>query len=648
MGFFEKECEEKSVYTDIGLNDRSHYGDDIRLLLEYDEENKPHDGAYLLWLANKIKGMDSMLYEHYRAACNCFENALERLSCEPDGDACAAIRIMLDLKAISAEKYGCTLEKSEPVKRLFGCTPATGAVSEKYAPTLLMKTSHMAVFELDKAGLYHTDAPYDIYVNDEYYDSSDKVVESIYDLKPSTEYTVKIVLNGSYTAFSFETDEETFTLNVRDFGAFGDGIHDDTAAVQCAIMACPKNGRVLVPEGTYRVSTIFLKSNLTFELAPKSKITQIPERESLAILPGRIESTDCTDEMLLGSWEGNPLNCFSGMITGIDVENVTVCGRGTLDGGANCENWWKDPKKYDRAWRPRLFFLSRCTNVTLQGVTVQNSPSWNIHPNFSKKLHFLDLMIFNPKDSPNTDGLDPESCEEVEIAGVYFSVGDDCIAIKSGKIYMGSTYKTPSKCFSIRHCLMRDGHGSVTVGSEMAGGVKDIIVRDCEFIRTDRGLRIKTRRGRGKDAVIDNICFDHIRMDNVMTPVVVNEFYFCDPDGHSEYVQSREYREPDDRLPFIGNLEFSDLKCENCHAAGAYMYGLPEKKIGSVTFRNVDISFAENPVPGRPAMMDGASEVTRLGLFAKNVSELVLENVTITGFEGEKYVISDVDKLTSL
>lgn len=108
------------------------------------------------------------------------------------------------------------------------------------------------------------------------------------------------------------------------------------------------------------------------------------------------------------------------------------------------------------------------------------------------------MKLISPKNSPNTDGCDPESCENVDILGVYFSVGDDCIAIKSGKIYMGRTYKTPSSGFNIRNCSMNFGHGAVVLGSEMSGGIRDIKVSQCIFNQTDRGLRIKTRRGRGK------------------------------------------------------------------------------------------------------------------------------------------------------
>lgn len=82
---------------------------------------------------------------------------------------------------------------------------------------------------------------------------------------------------------------------------------------------------------------------------------------------------------------------------------------------------------------------------------------------------------------------------------------------------------------TVRQCCMRDGHGAVTVGSEIAAGVKDVHIRDCMFMNTDRGLRVKTRRGRGKLSVLDDISFENIDMDNVMTPFVVNSFYFCDP-----------------------------------------------------------------------------------------------------------------------
>ncbi len=203
---------------------------------------------------------------------------------------------------------------------------------------------------------------------------------------------------------------------------------------------------------------------------------------------------------------------------------------------------------------------------------------------------------------------------------------------------MGAKYKTPTRNMSVRKCLMRDGHGAVVIGSEMAGGVRELLVEDCEFINTDRGLRIKTRRGRGKDAVVDNVVFNRIRMDHVMTPVVINGFYFCDSDGHSEYVQTQEALPVDERTPELGNFVFKNIDATNCHVAASYLYGLPEKKIKSVRFENVNISFAEDKKEGVPAMMDGVDPMTGCGLFAKNVEDLILENVNITGQTGDKVI----------
>ena len=117
-----------------------------------------------------------------------------------------------------------------------------------------------------------------------------------------------------------------------------------------------------------------------------------------------------------------------------------------------------------------MIFLNHCENVTVQGLTVQNSPAWNLHPYFSNHTRWIDLKVLNPKQSPNTDGMDPESVDGLEVVGVYFSLGDDCIAMKSGKFYMGHKYKVSSRSVDIRQCYMRHGHGAVTLGSEIAAG----------------------------------------------------------------------------------------------------------------------------------------------------------------------------------
>lgn len=508
---------------------------------------------------------------------------------------------------------------------------------------VIFQTARCATLEIEDGSIYKLEKEKEIYVNGQWYGTTTKVVFSVYGLEPDTDYVIGAAGPDGKTEVAFHTQKEFITLNVKDFGAKGDGVQDDTLFIQAAILSCPPESRVLIPDGIYKITSLFLKSNLRLELAKGAVLSAKTDRDQFPILKDMVKSYDGEMEYNLGTWEGNPEDCFSSIITGICVENVEIYGQGVIDGNASKENWWHEPKIKRVAYRPRMVFLNRCKHVVIQGIQVQNSPSWNIHPYFSDHLKFMDLKILNPKDSPNTDGLDPESCRDVEITGVYFSVGDDCIAVKSGKIYMGSKYKTPSQDIVIRQCCMRDGHGSVTIGSEMAGGIRNLTVKDCQFLHTDRGLRIKTRRGRGKDGVIDGIRFERIRMDHVMTPFVINSFYYCDPDGHSDYVASKEALPVDDGTPSIKTLCFFDIRAKNCHVAAAYLYGLPEQKIQCVEMRHVRVSYAENAMSGEPAMLDGVKCVSRMGIFAGNIKRLILEDVEIEGQEGEKIITEHIE-----
>lgn len=510
---------------------------------------------------------------------------------------------------------------------------------------VIFQTARCGVLEIQDGSIYELEQEKEIYVNGQLYKTTQKTVFSIYGLEPDTDYVIGVKGADGQAEAALRTAREFVTLNVKDFGARGDGLQDDTPFIQAAILSCPPESRVLIPAGVYKVTSLFLKSNLRLELAEGAVLSAETDRNRFPVLKGLIKSQDGQGEYNLGTWEGNPEDCFASILTGIQVENVEIYGQGVIDGNAARDNWWHEPKVKKVAYRPRMIFLNHCGHVTVQGIQVQNSPSWNIHPYFSHHLKFYDLKILNPKDSPNTDGLDPESCRDVEIAGVYFSVGDDCIAVKSGKLYMGAKYKTPSKDIVIRQCCMRDGHGSITVGSEMAGGVYNLTVRDCRFLHTDRGLRIKTRRGRGKDGVLDGINFERIRMDHVMTPFVINSFYYCDPDGHSAYVASKEALPVDAGTPCIKTLKFSDIVAKNCHVAAAYMYGLPEQKIERVEMKNVQVSYADNAMSGEPAMLDGIKPVSRMGIFAGNIKTLVLDNVRIEGQEGEKIIAEHIEDL---
>ena len=470
----------------------------------------------------------------------------------------------------------------------------------------------------------------------------ERSVFSLFGLWPDTEYKLESFISlAKETEITFRTEKEACSLNVRRFGAKGDGVHDDTAALQAAILSCPAGGRVLIPNGEYRTGPLFLKSHITVELKREAALFLKTDREQLPVLPGMTRTTDEEGEVLLGSWEGNPLDSFASLITGIGVEDVKIIGPGVLDGNGPKGDWWVNPKIKRIAYRPRMFYLRDCKDITVQGITVRNSPAWNLHPTFSENLSFLNMRIEAPANSPNTDGFDPESCRHVRMYGTAFSVGDDCIAIKAGKIYMGMKYHVPCEDIEIAWCCMLDGHGGVTVGSEMAGGVKNVRVHHCYMRGNDRGLRIKTRRGRGKYAVIDDIVFDRVRMEGVRCPLVVNAMYFCDPDGRSDYVQSREKQPVDDTMPAIGSIRFERVEAENCEACAGYILGLPERPVQEITMKDCRFTFNPDGRPMAPAMAANVEQCFNRGVIVSYADKLILDNVAMEGICGERITATE-------
>jgi polygalacturonase len=278
-------------------------------------------------------------------------------------------------------------------------------------------------------------------------------------------------------------------------------------------------------------------------------------------------------------------------------------------------------------------------------VTVACSPSWNVHPYFSDNIDVIDVAVEAPKNSPNTDAIDPEACDRVDIIGCRLSVGDDCIAIKSGKIELARIFKRPASRHTVRNCLMEFGHGALTLGSELGGGVRDLVVERCVFSKTDRGLRIKTRRGRGKHSIVDGVLFENIKMDGVLTPIVINSFYHCDPDGRDEYVQTREPLPIDDRTPYLGKFTFKSISCTDCEIAACYCEGLPERPIDSITLENVDFSFSEDARTDFPAMCDNVERYSCAGMIFRQVRSLTLKNVSLNGIRGERLITSAVGSI---
>lgn len=497
--------------------------------------------------------------------------------------------------------------------------------------------SSSACFELDGDTSYYSKRRYSVLSEGaELLSSQDTNVFSLFGLKPGQSYDLTVRFeDGGEESVRFTTRTETCCVNVQDFGAAGDGVHEDTAAIQAAVNFLPEGGRLWFPAGTYLTLPLSLKSRITLDLDEGAVILGSAERERYPIIPSFTADPVTGKETFQAGFEGQEFPCYQSLIQASYAEDIAIVGRGAVDGNGQNGDWWGDFDSFP-AKRPRVLFFNRTKNVTLHGITVKNGPSWHVHPFYSQNFAMLDCFVTAPKDSPNTDGADPESCDGVDIIGCRFSVGDDCVAVKSGKIDMARKHKTPADHHAIRNCLMEFGHGAVTLGSELSAGIRNLSVTRCYFRQTDRGLRIKTRRGRGRDSIIDNVLFDDIRMDGVLTPIVINMWYnCCDPDRYSEYVWRRDPLPVDERTPRMGAFAFRNMECTGAEVAACYIDGLPESPVDRVELENITVSFADGAKPGMPSMRNQNQERCRLGLYLENVRQVRVKNVKLSGAEGK-------------
>ncbi len=382
----------------------------------------------------------------------------------------------------------------------------------------------------------------------------------------------------------------TSLYNILDFGAVPDGKTLCTPAIQAAVDACAKSGggKVIVPSGKFLTSAIFLKSHVEVEILAGATL---------------LFTTDFSDvPAMQGRWEGIDRTTYAALFTGLDLENVSITGRGVLDGQG--EAWWKafrqdeelrrklgleerepeNPPGSLLQWgRPRMINLFRCRNVRIAGISVVNSPSWNVHPVQCNDVVIDGLTITAPWGSPNTDGIDPDSCRNVRIANCYISVGDDCIIIKSG--YKFREDGIPCENLTVTNCVFGTGHAGVGIGSETAGGVRNVAISNCVCDGTQRGLRFKTARSRGN--VVENVRASNVVMRDVGEAVVVTMFYTGGDLHKSEPVNQG--------TPRFRNFHFSDIFATNVKKA-AVIEGLPEMPIEEVSISNFAVESAETGI----------------------------------------------------
>ena len=410
-------------------------------------------------------------------------------------------------------------------------------------------------------------------------------------------------------------------FDVTGFGARGNGTTDCTAAFARAIAACHAagGGRVVVPAGRFATGPIHLRSNVNLHVTEGATIAF--SRDPAAYLPP-----------VFTRWEGMELMGYSPLIYAFDQENVAVTGTGTLDGQADRTHWWPWKGNVGDGWvrgtptqkpardrlmadveagtpvaarvyadgsylRPQFIQPYRCRNVLVADVRIINSPMWEVHPVLCTNVTVRGIRVETT--GPNNDGCNPESCRDVLIEGCLFDTGDDCIAIKSGRNADGRRLDVPSENIVVRNCRMKEGHGGVTIGSEISGGVRNVFVEQCTMDSPvlDRALRFKNNAARG--GVLEHIYMRDVTIGEVADAVLSIDLHY-EEGAEGAFI------------PVVRDVEMRNVTSRRSNY-GIYVRAIPNSVIEDI--RLVDCRF------------DGVAR----GNLAEQVRGLVLENVYVNG-----------------
>ena len=408
--------------------------------------------------------------------------------------------------------------------------------------------------------------------------------------------------------------------SILKYGAKADAKVDCRDAINKAIDACSKagGGRVVVPAGEYLTGAIRLRSNVNLHVSKGATLKFATNAQ--AYMP-----------IVHTRWEGMELMHLSPLIYAYEETNIAITGEGTLDGQGKAFFWkWHGNPRYggnpdvmsQRAARARLYeFMDRnapladrvfgdghwlrpqfiqpykCKNVLIEGVKIIDSPMWEVHPVLCENVTVRNLHIATH--GPNNDGCDPESCKDVLIDNCFFDTGDDCIAIKSGRNNDGRRLNTPTENIIVKNCTMRDGHGGITVGSEISGGVRNLFAHDCKMDSADlwTALRVKNNASRG--GKLENFYFKNIEIGQVSRAVVEIDFNY-------------EEGAKGEHIPVMRNYVVENLTCTTGNRA-VDLQGLDNAPIYNVTMKNCTFGTLKNPS------------------VLKNVQGLKLSNVKIDG-----------------
>jgi hypothetical protein len=271
-----------------------------------------------------------------------------------------------------------------------------------------------------------------------------------------------------------------------------------------------------------------------------------------------------------------------------------------------------------------------------------------LNPVACDTVNIVRVTVRNPPDSPNTDGINPDSCRNVHISDCHIDVGDDCITIKSGSEEEPRRQYRPCENITITNCTMIHGHGGVVIGSEMTGGVRNVAISNCTFVGTDRGIRIKSRRGRGGStgAAVEDIRVSNIVMDGVLCPLAINLFYGCGAWGQSK-VTDKSPQPVTPATPRFRRLRFSNISARNAKYSAAWVLGLPEMWVEDISYDNISIwCDPTNTQAGDSDMAPDIEKLCRAGMWFKFVRKLTLRNIDISDQLGSAIRINQCADVT--
>ena len=463
------------------------------------------------------------------------------------------------------------------------------------------------------------------------------------------------------------------TVNIKDFGAVNGGTVLNSKAFADAISAVSKKGggKVIIPAGIWLTGPIILKSNIELHAEAGALIKFSTDKSLYPLVETNFEG--------LNTWR-----CIS-PIYGKNLENIAFTGKGVWDGsgevwrqvkkGKLTESQWKKfvasggvlNEKKD-SWypsetfmkasigadqnvrldlktkedfeaihdflRPVLVSIQNSKRVLFDGPTFQNSPAWNIHPLMVEDLIVRNVSIRNPWFSQNGDGLDVDSCKNVLVENSTFDVGDDAICIKSGKDKDGRDRGIPCENIIIRNNIVYHGHGGVTVGSEMSGGVKNMHVSNCSFMGTDVGLRFKSNRGRG--GVVENIFISNIYMTDIPSQAISFNLYYggksiaetLEEGGNK--IQT-EIVPVDEKTPQFKNIIIKNITIVGAYQA-VFLQGLPEMNLENIEISNL-IGKAEK----------GFSIIDAKGINLSNIKLDIKESTIFDIYNGKNVSLKNVE-----